>query len=927
MSSRPTRLRHVALASTAAGALALTTLGVAPASAAEGPEQLVNGGFTNGTTGWTMYPGTATVDAAGFGCVTVPAKTGPYGAGIGQKVDLIKGETYELSFRAKSTATPTPAAARAIIQGTPTSVPKFEGYDPFLPAQSVAGTTADGTNYRFTFTASADVKGAELWVFQQTAESTADYTFCVDDVSLKGGAEKEVYKPNTGPRVRVNQVGYLRFGPKRATLVTEKTEDTPWRLVNRDGKTVMRGHTAPRGMDESSQQNVHVMDFSRFEGSGTGFTLVADGEKSFPFNIGKGAYERLRVDALSFFYPQRSGVPILGAVAGEEYARPAGHVNSPEEAKEGNPNKGDAGVPCQSIGNQTENDATETEADDADNKPYYPEGLWFCPEGYRLDVTGGWYDAGDHGKYVVNGGISVAQLMSTYERTKTAFSTDRGRLEDGTLRVPEKGNKLPDVLDEARFELEWMMKMQVPAGTAPFKIGTRGEMNLSGMAHHKIHDEKWTGLPLMPHEDPQVRSLHRPSTAATLNLAAVTAQGARLFAPYDPAFANRLLRVSKTAYAAAKRVPDLYAPGADGQEGGGPYNDDNVTDEFYWAAAELYITTGWKRFRDDVVASPHHRTQVFMPEGFQWGRVAALGRLDLATVPNRIPGRRAIQASVLEAADRLVVLQRGEAYGMTYSPTNNEFDWGSNSQVTNNLVVIGTAYDLSGKEKYRRSAIEGMDYLLGRNALNMSYITGYGEQHSRNQHSRWYANQIDPKYPNPPRGSLAGGPNSLEGTWDPIAKEKFGETGCAPAMCYIDHIESWSTNELTINWNSSLAWVASWMADQDRAGLQPIAPVFVDYDKIRQSGNSFSARIRVTNVGVTAIRRQWNISWSYAGNQRVTVFRGGEGAQLGSTVLVLTDLGRLSPGETATIYIKARGTKLAHWDPEMFWVNGKPAGS
>ncbi len=318
---------------------------------------------------------------------------------------------------------------------------------------------------------------------------------------------------------------------------------------------------------------------------------------------------------------------------------------------------------------------------------------------------------------------------------------------------------------------------------------------------------------------------------------------------------------------------------------------------------------------------------MFRQEGFYWGSVAALARLDLATVPNRIPGRRAIQASVLEAADRLVVLQRGEAYGFTYSPANNEFDWGSNSQVTNNLVVIGTAYDLSGLEKYRRSAIEGMDYLLGRNALNMSYITGYGEQNSHNQHSRWYSHQLDPKLPNPPRGSLAGGPNSLEGTWDPVAKEKFGETGCAPAMCYIDDIQSYSTNELTINWNSSLAWVASWMADQDRAGLQPIAPVFVDYDKIRQSGNSFSARIRVTNVGLTAIRRQWNISWSYPGNQRVTVIRGGEAAQLGSTVLVVTDLGRLSPGETATIYIRARGTKLAHWDPEMFWVNGKPAGS
>lgn len=168
------------------------------------------------------------------------------------------------------------------------------------------------------------------------------------------------------------------------------------------------------------------------------------------------------------------------------------------------PNKGDTDVPCQ-------------------------PGV--CD--YRLDVSGGWYDAGDHGKYVVNGGISVAQLMSTYERTLTAPDAESAELGDGELRVPERDNGVPDILDEARWEMDFLIKMQVPAGKP-----------LAGMAHHKMHDAEWTGLPMKPHLDPQQRELHPPSTAATLNLAAAAAQCARLYAPFDKAFADRCLRAA-----------------------------------------------------------------------------------------------------------------------------------------------------------------------------------------------------------------------------------------------------------------------------------------------------------------------------------------------------------------------------------------------
>ena len=200
---------------------------------------------------------------------------------------------------------------------------------------------------------------------------------------------------------------------------------------------------------------------------------------------------------------------------------------------------------------------------------------------YTLDAAGGWYDAGDQGKYVVNGGISVAELMNAYERTLTAQGRERrgaGRRQAEGAREGQRraGHPRRGPLG-ARASC---MEMQVPDGQP-----------LAGMAHHKLHDQAWTGLPQAPDKDPQPRLLHPPSTAATLNLAAAGAQCARLFKPYDAAFADRCLTAAKKAWTAAKAHPAVYADAADAT-GGGAYNDSDVTDEFYWAASELFITTG-----------------------------------------------------------------------------------------------------------------------------------------------------------------------------------------------------------------------------------------------------------------------------------------------------------------------------------------------
>jgi endoglucanase len=390
------------------------------------------------------------------------------------------------------------------------------------------------------------------------------------------------------PAIRLNQVGYPPSFPKRATIVSSSTTPLAWQLKNSAGKVVASGKTVVYGTDAASGDHAHIADFTSYSKTGTGYTLQVGTESSHSFSIDRSVYSKLKYDALAYFYHNRSGIAIVPPYSVQlQWSRPAGHEGV-------SPNKGDTDVPC---------------APDAG-----------CS--YRLNVRGGWYDAGDQGKYVVNGGIAVWTLLNQYERAKNFGSVKP--FADGKLLIPENANSAPDLLDEARWEMAFLLRMQVP-----------DQQPKAGMVHHKVHDANWTGLPMRPDLDPQPRYLRPPSTAATLNLAAVAAQSARIWANIDQFFAARCLYAAEKAWTAAVNNPAVYASFTDGT-GGGAYADNDVTDEFYWAAAELFITTGKSIYQDYVLKSPHHKhVRSVLParvdngasSSMTWNTVEALGSI------------------------------------------------------------------------------------------------------------------------------------------------------------------------------------------------------------------------------------------------------------------------------------------------------------
>ena len=388
---------------------------------------------------------------------------------------------------------------------------------------------------------------------------TSYYT--LDDVHIDDPqfTPKAVKEAAPVANVLVNQTGYF---PEMEKIATARTgAATKWELHDAGKAVVASGTTVAVGPDAASGDQVSIADFSAFKKEGTGYTLKVGNETSHPFDIRSDLYSKLKYQALAFFYHQRSGIELKMPYVGEaQYARPAGHVSVP-------PNKGDKEVTC---------------------APASP-----CT--YKLDVTGGWYDAGDHGKYVVNGGISVWTLLDQWERAKH-LGTSAADFGDGKMSIPENANKVPDLLDEVRWEIEWELKMQVPTGQP-----------LAGMVHHKVHDKVWTALGLAPHEDPIERFLYPPSTAATLNMAANAAQAARIWKSIDKAFSAKCLAAAEAAWTAAQANPALFAKA--GGQGGGPYDDAHVADEFYWAAAELYLATGDRTFHDEASATLHFLKQ------------------------------------------------------------------------------------------------------------------------------------------------------------------------------------------------------------------------------------------------------------------------------------------------------------------------------
>ena len=185
-----------------------------------------------------------------------------------------------------------------------------------------------------------------------------------------------------------------------------------------------------------------------------------------------------------------------------------------------------------------------------------------------------------------------------------------------------------------------------------------------------------------------------------------------------------------------------------------------------------------------------------------WARTADLGIISAMT-GNGVLKKNLLKNSAIEKIFFKTVNKiHDNVIKSPYSISLDVFKWGSNANLLNQTMLLLTAYKISGDKKYLNDAVVNTDYILGRNPLNICYVTGYGIRSPQNIHHRiCEADGVEAPIP----GLVVGGPNPYY--LEDCGKEKY--PSLLPAKCYVDDVCSYSTNEIAINWNAPLAFVLS----------------------------------------------------------------------------------------------------------------------
>ncbi len=540
--------------------------------------------------------------------------------------------------------------------------------------------------------------------------------------------------------IYINQVGFTKDSTKKAVLNFEAEE---FEVKNKAGEKLFSGKVTKFGTDKISGEETFIADFSDFKEEGS-FVVCAGDIASAGFTISDAVYHKLMKDVLKCFYYLRCGDALTKEYAGDYYHKPC-HMSL----------------------------ATVYGTDE------------------KKDVTGGWHDAGDYGRYSTAGAVAVAHLLYGVRFF--------GNLLDVKFNIPsencEKG-QYPDILSEVKVELDFLMKMQREDGAVYHKLTT--------FCHAPF---------IMPEEDKEELFLFAVSSIATADFAAVCALAYSIYKDFDSAYAGKLLAASQKAYEWLTENPKpLLFYNVEGSNTG-QYDEAEDYSNRYWAAAALYEATGDESYYEDV--RDHKRKAADYGDkhagfGFQgdfltcmgWAEVAGLGSLSLILKGADDELTKEIMTRFGSEADRIAKVGTLNGFGLSMLP--EDYIWGSNMELLKYMMILAVADRfVASKPEYKKAIHAGLDYLLGCNSMDVSYVTGHGEKAYKNPHLRPTAmDDVDKPWP----GLVSGGPN--RGLQDEKASELPKDT--APMKCYIDDVSCYSLNEITIYWNSPLVFVLAY---------------------------------------------------------------------------------------------------------------------
>ena len=517
--------------------------------------------------------------------------------------------------------------------------------------------------------------------------------------------------------IRVNQAGYAAGLPVRAAVLKEG----PVILENENGEAVFKKDSIALQADEASGDSLCLLDLGVLA---PGSYTLRCGDESRKFTVRPEAWREAGNALIKGLYFQRCGCELKKEHAGV-YAHPACHT------------------------------ALATDWND---------------RSVRCLVTGGWHDAGDYGKYIGPGAVAAAHMMYAWK----LFPGGCG----DNLNIPETGNGLPDILNEVKYELDWLLKMQRP----------------NGAFHHKLTKERFAGF-IMPQDDLEPEYMMPESHCATGAACACLALASRIYRTYNEGFANTVLLSAKRAWDWLEQHEEDFQPFRN-PEGvhTGEYGDRSDRDERFWAACELFAATKEEKYKaaaEKLYAEGQRLTS------YGWVDVGGLGGIcclaDLKEKAGRILYGQ-MKEDFLKESGKLLKLTEESGYRTALQ--KDFYIWGSILPIMGNAMAMILNYLLTGNEAMRAAAQSQLDYALGLNALDICFITGFGENRVMHIHHRPSgADNIEDPVP----GLISGGPNK-RWTYE-ATRQKLGED-IPPAKSFLDETFSADTNEIAIYWNS-----------------------------------------------------------------------------------------------------------------------------
>lgn len=573
------------------------------------------------------------------------------------------------------------------------------------------------------------------------------YTFVATYICLIIILPCSLFSQNVTTRIKLNQLGFYPNAPKTA-IVTGTVSSSNFYITSTNCRdTFFTGTLSEEKQSAYSSTKTRLADFSSLTNKGSFVVLINGVGHSYVFKISDDVNKEAGVSTLKGYYYQRTSMPLEEKYAGK-WHRSTGHpdnivyIHSSAASKE-------------------------------------------RPEGTIISTPGGWYDAGDYNKYIVNSGITMGTILSAYEDFPDYFK-------QFNTNIPESSDAVPDILNEAIYNLRWMLSMQDPN---------------DGGIYNKCTNAAFDGM-VMPGITKAPRYVVQKGTGATLDFAAVTAQASRILSKFKkqlPGLSDSCLKASRKAWQWALKNPALeYNQNTMNQTfkpviSTGGYGDRNFSDEWFWAASELYINTKQNDFYE--VVKQHLKDNVNLPG---WGNVGMMGYYSFLRLTKELPP--SVKDSVAKMKDRVISIANGymekvpaNAFGTVMGQSAGDFNWGGNSNAANQGILLIRAYLLTGDKRYVDYALTNLDYLLGRNATGYCFVTGIGSKSTMFPHHRQStADGVTEPVP----GLLAGGPNS--GMQD-HCKYEFTE----PETAYSDSDCSYASNEIAINWNAPIVYLAN----------------------------------------------------------------------------------------------------------------------